>query len=999
MTLSLDVCGPFRPGEDFRKKSKYFLVGVYAIPVKKNADGMVPLPQEILDALKVMEEPPEEEEGGDLLPRAEPEDVQQSDGDPKVLEEWERLEVEAEEVSVMNYTLVETLTSRQGPEMKAALARMLARLKYLGMEVRRVHSDGAAEMLGTRRWCEARGIYRTFTSGSDWKANGRAEAEVGVIRRGINTLIRSAGEGEELWPLMAKHVGERRGRLQLQALGFSTPRLLPWGRKVMVTTKGWDDFQGHWRMRKRPGVVRGPDPEMSLTSGGHVVEIEKGKFVRTADVVQAEDPPALEDVVTVKERPEPASILDGVVVPKRRLHEKTSLSCLSAEELQGRLHRGQAWANEEFSRFEAGLTREEEAIGLIYDLDDENQKIETLVPDSWTACKKLETEAKQVAGEDEELFLQTRTISLQEVRKSLALWIPSLRTEIDNFDSNKAIKRITEEQTREIMAEAHRKGERAELIPGMGVFTRKAGDGRRRSRIVCCGNYMEPRAGEEVYASGADSTQLRTMLRLASLRQWECLSLDVKSAFLLAPKAQGETVIVRPPKILEEAGLAQPGEHWLVTSAMYGLVTSPKDWSSFRDSELQKMVGSYVDADDEGGASEKKFSFRPMEDPNLWAIQEVVPGGEEDGRSWGKVVGHLIVYVDDVLMVGPKSVTEAASKTIQSRWSTSSPEYAVIGGSSMRFLGIEIQRFQDGSYFLHQECYTREVIDRHPGGAAATFIKVPEEKEEEETVSLPKIREAQKITGELLWLSGKTRPDLTWAVMKMAQNAVKKPRWTVEMGLAVLAYVKGSLTFGLHYTKAVPEDTNSDLRWSVPRHSGTLEVLVDASFSPGDSHSVTGTIILLAGCPVQWESRKQSLMALSTAEAELTAIVEGLQTGRSVRSLVQLFTSKVDLEIYNDNRAAVVLATGAGGGWRTRHLRIRASCLSEALRAGELTLSHRVGTALWADGLTKPLPSLQLSRFCSGIWLGDPSLGADDQGGKQEQHVISSIVDSKVLKH
>lgn len=59
----------------------------------------------------------------------------------------------------------------------------------------------------------------------------------------------------------------------------------------MVTTKGWDDFQGHWRMRKKPGIVQGPDPEMSLTSGGHVVEIEKGKFVRTDDMVQAEDPP------------------------------------------------------------------------------------------------------------------------------------------------------------------------------------------------------------------------------------------------------------------------------------------------------------------------------------------------------------------------------------------------------------------------------------------------------------------------------------------------------------------------------------------------------------------------------------------------------------------------------------------------------------------------------------------------------------------------------------
>ena len=53
MTLSLDVCGPFRPGEDFRKKAKYFLVGVYAIPIKKGPEGSSPLPESIMEALKV----------------------------------------------------------------------------------------------------------------------------------------------------------------------------------------------------------------------------------------------------------------------------------------------------------------------------------------------------------------------------------------------------------------------------------------------------------------------------------------------------------------------------------------------------------------------------------------------------------------------------------------------------------------------------------------------------------------------------------------------------------------------------------------------------------------------------------------------------------------------------------------------------------------------------------------------------------------------------------
>ena len=120
-----------------------------------------------------------------------------------------------------------------------------------------------------------------------------------------------------------------------------------------------------------------------------------------------------------------------------------------------------------------------------YDLDSENGMIEQLVKESEARCMKLEAETLKVTAEEDEIFLQTKAVSLQEVRKSLPPWIPSLKTEVDNFDNNKALVRINEEQTQKIMADAQEAGQRAELIPGMGVFTRKAGDGRRRSRIVC----------------------------------------------------------------------------------------------------------------------------------------------------------------------------------------------------------------------------------------------------------------------------------------------------------------------------------------------------------------------------------------------------------------------------------------------------------------------------------------------------------------------------------
>ena len=59
---------------------------------------------------------------------------------------------------------------------------MIARLKYLGMDVRRVHSDAAGEMLGTRRWCEDRGF-------STLAQNGLQHAVPLKLREGIRGLL------------------------------------------------------------------------------------------------------------------------------------------------------------------------------------------------------------------------------------------------------------------------------------------------------------------------------------------------------------------------------------------------------------------------------------------------------------------------------------------------------------------------------------------------------------------------------------------------------------------------------------------------------------------------------------------------------------------------------------------------------------------------------------------------------------------------------------------
>ena len=152
---------------------------------------------------------------------------------------------------------------------------------------------------------------------------------------------------------MAKHIGERRGDYNFKLWASKRQRCCLGGEKSWSPPRAGMT----WRMRKKPGLVRGADPEMSLTSGGHLVEIDKGKYVRTDDLTQAEDPPSLEDVVNVKEI------------------GASQYSCL-----------------------EANLNAEDGSVALVYDLDCENKKIEEMLPDEGVLCRRLEAGASKVGG-------------------------------------------------------------------------------------------------------------------------------------------------------------------------------------------------------------------------------------------------------------------------------------------------------------------------------------------------------------------------------------------------------------------------------------------------------------------------------------------------------------------------------------------------------------------------------------------------------------------------
>ena len=323
---------------------------------------------------------------------------------------------------------------------------------------------------------------------------------------------------------------------------------------------------------------------------------------------------------------------------------------------------------------------------------------------------------------------------------------------------------------------------------------------------------MADRATEELYASGVDATQVRALLRKASLEDWSAMTLDIKTAFLLAPTSQDELIVVRPPKILQEAGLTAADEVWVVTGAMYGLTTAPRDWGIHRDATVKTM--EWTSKTQSG--REVKLGFKQLGDANLWAVAEIAGQGSDGNRRWGEYFGFGAFYVDDMLVVGSKKITQEAAAMVRSVWNTSDPEWAESGGKPVKFLGMEIQRLNDGTYYVHQGCYAREILDRNEVTTTSAFVKVPDEREDPVKVHIAQVRKAQKLTGELLWLSGRTRPDISAGVLKMSQKAMKDPTWTLELGMNILKYVNGTRDYGLHYPVGVVEDSDPDLMRKTP---------------------------------------------------------------------------------------------------------------------------------------------------------------------------------------
>ncbi|CAE7387258.1 unnamed protein product [Symbiodinium microadriaticum] len=484
----------------------------------------------------------------------------------------------------------------------------------------------------------------------------------------------------------------------------------------------------------------------------------------------------------------------------------------------------------------------------------------------------------------------THNVDPREVAACLELWKPAIEREVNGIMV--AVQRLLPGTSE--CKEWLQRPNAQKLLTKM-VFTVKPGEAptvedratwyRRKARLVVCGNYATS-DGSDLYSETAPTESVRMGLLLSRRRRWIVGLIDIVAAFLRTPldwSKGAPTVVVTPPRLLERLSLISHGELWGLIRALYGLRQAPALWSAHRDQMLKMM--SFP-------RGMKLHQGRTV--TSWWVLRD----------EKGIVKALIIIYVDDFLLLGEEETVRGMAATIQREWKTS--ELTILRpGQPLRFLGMELSVNSEGTIvYLNQRGYLEEVFrsyglspqdkDKIPLSKETAFFEVIEGDPEPTPAA---IAAAQKVTGEVMWVSHKTRPDAAYTSSLMASITLKAPHRCQELGCKLLRYLQGS----------------KELEMAVEDDGTGLVLFPDASFAPASGRSHTGWLVCWGGTPVAWRSARQGAITLSTGEAELQAIIDGTIGMLGLEAMLWDLQEEAGAKVIaSDSTSALAIGSGTG---------------------------------------------------------------------------------------
>jgi hypothetical protein len=240
-------------------------------------------------------------------------------------------------------------------------------------------------------------------------------------------------------------------------------------------------------------------------------------------------------------------------------------------------------------------------------------------------------------------------------------------------------------------------------------------------------------------------------------------------------------------------------------------------------------------------------------------------------------------------------------------------------GRAKWILGMQVNFLNNGQIQIDQQKYLHDILERF-GMINAKPIGTPTMPSEKKTGDEPMVdrRLYLSMIGSLIYLATVTRPDIAFATSK-AGRAMADPRQPdMNAVKKIFRYLQATKEAKITY-----------------RASGNTEIIgyADADFG-GDletRRSTSGYIFLLANGAISWMSKRQSIVALSTTEAEYIACCATEQEAIYLRRLLEDLRHPVTKPtlLFQDNQGAITIERDFISNRKSKHIDIKEHFIQE----------------------------------------------------------------------
>jgi hypothetical protein len=333
----------------------------------------------------------------------------------------------------------------------------------------------------------------------------------------------------------------------------------------------------------------------------------------------------------------------------------------------------------------------------------------------------------------------------------------------------------------------------------------------------------------------------------------------------------------------------------------------------------------------------------------------------------------LVVWIDDVLIsVQNQETADWMKRTVEARWAPKGKSIKFEVASL--FLGANIVQ-NEKFVKLTQESYINAWIkDLRAAGKIQGKMPKPTtpfpagyEINRKECPGKPQVRsEFRTMIAKIGWLAIVSRPDLAFVSHSLAKVAHDPSEEHIAMCMRVIAYIASTAGLGVIYHRQTKASAAHHIRASADASHQT---------DPVTRKSCSGYVCFLNGGALNWSSKSQQIITLSSCESEIVACVDAVKDVILLRRLLedQRGTKEPPTEVDQDNTSAIRIIENPElvlSGSRTKHIHARFLWIKQNIDAGEIML-HKTGTDnMEADFLTKALALPKFLKFRQLIMSG-----------------------------